>query len=143
MNKLLWQGEEIKKWFGYCKVYTNKDKPLYWYNFECEISTIHGMELIPAIKIEYDGVLFCIANHFGIGYHKLINGGWPNYRHFSLPVESFEESHKPAFNFHSFDLDAYSQHEAMREQWQKKNFPDEYEKFEKMRIQIKQLNIKE
>ena len=29
-----WQGENVKVVFGYCTITENKEKPLYWYNYE-------------------------------------------------------------------------------------------------------------
>ena len=135
MSKLQWQGENIKKWFGYCKVKECYEKPLMWYNYEVHLSG--NIELIPAIKIEYQGELFCISNHFGIGYYKLSTGGWPNCKHFTLPVNTFEENHDLAFNIHQFDLNNFSQWESGREKWQKENFPVEYERIMTLRNQIK------
>lgn len=135
MNKLQWQGDPVKTKFGYCNVSENKEKNLWWYNFECNEDVIlQGVAAIPAIEVTYGNQKFCIANHFGIGYHKLIHGGWPNYSHFSLPDDGFVEDHHSEFNIHKFDLEGYEQHEAERRKWQKQQFPEEFEKMERLRV---------
>lgn len=130
MNKYQWQGEAVKIKFGNCIIERNKEKPLYWYNYECHLQ--HGEKAcIPVIQITTkDNQVFIIANHFGIGVHKLINGGWPNYTHFSL---NGKFSTKPQLKYAEFDLDNYSVYEAEREKWQKKTCPDEYNKMLQLR----------
>lgn len=132
-RKLFWQGEPIKTEFGYCNVSENTDKPLWWYNYECNLDPMIGkVAAIPAIKITYADYSFCISNHFGIGYHKLTHGGWPNYSHFSLPLDSFVQDHHPEFNIYNFDLEGYENHEAKRRNWQHREFPVEFEKSEQL-----------
>jgi len=141
-----WQGQPIKTEFGYCIVTENKDKPMYWYNYECNWDDYHNKErrssgdkraIIPAIKITYEDQVFCIANHFGIGVHKLINGGWPSHRHYSLPVDGFDsvipKGEKIIFCLKQFDLEGFEAHESERKKWQKRTHPIEFEKSEAMR----------
>jgi hypothetical protein len=126
--KYQWQGEKIKVRFGNCIVTEKKDRPLYWWNYECHPE---GKACIPAIEITTQhGNTFMIANHFGIGVHKLINGGWPNYTHFSLEGKF---STKPQLKYSEFDLDGYSHYEADREIWQAINYPEEYRKMKAIR----------
>ena len=133
MGKYQWQGENIKIKFGNCIVEENKEKPLYWYNYECSLQH-DGKACIPAIQITTkEGQVFVIANHFGIGVHKLINGGWPNYTHFSL---NGKFSTNPQLRYGEFDLDNYSVYEAEREKWQKKTSPEEYKKILALRKMI-------
>lgn len=145
--KYQWHGEGVKTEFGYCLVSENKDKPLWWYNFECNWDDYNLCDRrysddkiahIPAIKITYDDQVFCIANHFGIGVHKLINGGWPSHRHFSLPVEGFNDSltipEKQMYCPKQFDLEGFEAHESERKKWQKRTYPIEFEKLEAMRL---------
>ena len=75
-QKYFWQGKSVKVQFGYCKVQENKERPLWWYNYECFLSKSKKCTIIEAIKIEGKEP-FVIANHFGIGVYKLMNGGWP------------------------------------------------------------------
>ena len=127
MGKYQWQGFDVKITIGLCKVTRNEEKPLYWYNYECATNNGYDFKsaLVPAVKIETDTESFCIANHFGIGIHKLINGGWPNYSHFSLPSEGFEKYWKDGFHITEFDSEGYAKHEGERRQWQKESFPEE------------------
>ena len=129
-QKYFWQGEPVKITFGLCKVKRNFEKPLYWYNYECMSLGKFEYALIEAILIETnDGDKFCIANHFGIGAHKLKNGGWPNFRHFSIDVDDF-------FEFQSMEFPAirelkekdFSEHEKNRSKWFEKNYPEEWSK---------------
>lgn len=144
-----WQGEPVKTDFGCVTVTENTEKPLYWYNFECnwnieENKPIRGLKgdkaaIIPAIKITTkDNYTFYIANHFGIGAHKLKNGGWPNYRHFSFAdnaeFKGCEElGHmRNLYNLRTFYLKGYTEHEAARRQWQKETHPEEFKKSEQL-----------
>lgn len=134
MKKYAWQGEPIKVDFGHCTVKLNKEKPLWWYNFDCSSSDTYGISIIPAIKITTSfGNEFCIANHFGIGHHKLIHGGWPNYTHYSLDMFSFEVSKKPEWRIIKFDLEGYENWYTLRQKWEKENFPEEFNRMENFR----------
>jgi hypothetical protein len=138
-----WQGENVKVLFGYSTVTENKEKPLFWYNYE--VAMAEGDEaLIPAIKITTKaGDSFVLANHYGIGLLKLRSGGWPDKTHFSLPADSFQVSNRAEFVYtvRQFNQGAYSRHEENRRKWQEKNVPkgweDEYEKIEGLRSLIK------
>lgn len=126
-----WQREPVKVEFGLSTVRENKEKSLWWYNFECNESYPKGVGVIAAIRIiTKDDYSFVLANHSGIGVHKLINGGWPNYSHFDLPDTSFK---KGGFRITEFDELEYSRHEAERNKWQKENYPEEYKKIESLR----------
>ncbi len=131
-----WQGEPVKYKFGNCIVRENREKPMWWYNFECLTNKVSiGMECIPVIQvIPKSGRSFMIANHFGIGHHKLINGGWPNYAHFSVDGEF---SDWPELRYDEFDHEGYSEHEAARRKWQKEKYPEEFERMEALRKTIK------
>ena len=88
--KYKWQGEPVKVTFGNCIVIENKEKPLWWWNYECNegSASLDGKAVIPSLKIKTkEGNEFMIANHFGIGIHKLLNGGWPSHAHFSVDGE--------------------------------------------------------
>lgn len=122
-NKYKWHGKPVKTTFGNCIVRTDKDRPLCWYNYEC---AENGMACIPAIRVETkEGQSFTIANHFGIGVYKLMKGGWPDCTHFSLEGEF---STIPQLKISEFDADGYAQHEAERNKWQERHFPEEYKK---------------
>ncbi len=147
-KKYQWQGEPVTVKFGYVLQQENKEKPMYWYNFECHTKEqINGdreidhmvmnngshFSLIPAIKVTTGSDSeFLLANHFGIGVRKLLKGGWPNHAHFSLNGE-FKESAAPYFKIASFDLDGYEKHESDRRSWQKKEYPEQFEKLEALR----------
>jgi hypothetical protein len=130
MSKYQWQGELVKVEFGNCIVRENKENPLCWYNYECHPNA-NGLACIPAIKITTkDGDSFMLANHFGIGIHKLRNGGWPNYRHFSLDGKF---STKPRLKYTEFNLEGFERYEAERNKWQQKNYPEEWKKLQAIR----------
>lgn len=133
-----WQGELIKVKFGNCVVKVNKDKPLWWYNYDCSL-THEDSACIEAIKITTkDGYTFMIANHFGIGIHKVSNGGWPNYGHSSLDGEF---STKPQCRLVDFDLEGYEQYQQGRRAWQKENYPEEFANSERLRGLIRKSKI--
>lgn len=134
-SKYQWQGQPVKVEFGYCYVNENIEKPLYWYNYECS-REMDKRALIGAVRITTEQGKFCLSNHFGIAVHKLINGGWPGYAHFSLDGETFEEwpdREKSMMEVRKFDLEGYEEHEAKRRTWQKKNYPEEFERSEALR----------
>lgn len=139
-NNYQWQGEKVKVEFGLCKVIEVKNKPLWWWNYECcwddyynkdKYSMHDKSALVPAVKITHKEQEFVIANHFGIGVHKLINGGHPNYRHYSLPLDGFESTscmtiqEQYIYVHRKFDLLSFEDHEAKRSKWQKRKFPKE------------------
>jgi len=149
MNKKAyqWQGEPVETRFGYVLQQENKEKPMYWYNFECfnkqkiddSFEPDHFVRdngnhfsLISAIEVTQHGQTFLLANHCGIGVHKLLNGGWPNYAHFSLSGK-FEEDPAPYFAIKKFNLEEYESHESERRKWQKKEYPEQFEKMERLR----------
>jgi len=124
MKNYQWQGKPVKVRFGGCLVKQIKDKPLWWWNYECD--NPKGSAYIPTLEIEtQDGEVFLISNHYGIGVHKLENGGWPNYVHFSVEGK-FEET--DTLTWDKFKLHFYEEHEAGRARWQKENYPEEYQK---------------
>ncbi len=147
-----WQGEDVSVSFGYVYQNENLDKPSYWYNFECNntreldgtykpntILHTNGkrVALLPAVQVSYKSEKpFLIANHYGIGVHKLINGGWPNYAHFSLNGE-FVTDAAPYFEIRQFDIRGYETHEAARKAWQKKTYPNEFAKSEALRASMR------
>ncbi|WP_036383983.1 hypothetical protein [Muricauda sp. MAR_2010_75] len=142
---LKWQGEVVKVQAVCIKVTEEKERPLYWSNFEVDqqrsINLGHDYAIIEALKIWYrDSDSFYISNHFGIGIRKLRKGGWPNHTHFSFPDNCEEVDicrNGKWFSTTSFCLKDYQAHEAARREWQKKNFPVEFERHEQLRAQIK------
>ena len=138
-----WQGQNVKVVFGYSTVTRNDEKPLYWYNYEVNLSEDDEVK-IPAIKITTkEGDSFVLANHFGIGTFKLRSGGWPDKTHHSLPKDSFQLSNRAEYttNVRNFNQGAYSRFEELRRKWFEKNIPagweDEFEKIEGLRSLIK------
>ncbi len=129
MKKYQWQGKDVKVKFGFCTPKENYDKPLWWSNYE----TVCLKEAIPALMINDD---FVISNHFGIGVYKLLQGGWPNCSHFSLPKDEFMQDGSHCFRITEFDLDGYSERESKRNKWFKANYPEEHEKMEALRRMI-------
>ena len=156
-NQYQWQGEPVEVRFGYVYQEENTEKPIFWYNFECNnkeelngdfkhdhfvANNGNHFALIPAVEVTYGKEKsFLLANHYGIGVHKLINGGWPTYAHFSLSGQ-FKESAAPYFAIKQFDLLGYEEHESKRNNWQKANFPEEYSRLESLRDTIRNLRKK-
>lgn len=133
--KYQWHGEPVKVKFGNCIVKENKDKPLYWYNFECYPE---GKACIPALKVTTkNGQSFMISNHFGIGVYKLLKGGWPDTSHFSLDGKF---NTKPQLKITEFDPDGYANYEAEREKWQNEHYPEEYKKILSLRKMGRRIN---
>lgn len=124
-----WHGEPVSVEFGFCMVTKNEEKPMYWYNYLVSISPEGKFATIPAIKITTkDGYSFCIANHHAYGIHKLIEGGWPNHGHSSLPLESFTEDN--GWKFTEFDEKGLIAFQKAQDKWQEKNFPELHKKME-------------
>jgi hypothetical protein len=136
-KKYQWQGEPVSVIFGYCVVAANQEKPLWWYNYECALDR-DTKSCICVIKVILKtGETFLLANHFGIGVHKLLNGGWPNYQHFSIDG-NFSTSSPDPWQL-KFDLEGFEDHESKRRIWQKENFPDEFERMERLRMSMQNL----
>lgn len=147
-SRYQWQGEPVKVKFGYVHQEENEEKPMYWYNFECYnneeldgsfkenhfvLTNGKKFALIPTIKVMYgDDKSFLLANHFGIGVHKLLKGGWPNCSHFSVDGK-FNESDQPYYKITKFNIDEYERYENARRVWQKKNYPTEFERLDQLR----------
>lgn len=126
-KQLCWQGEPVDVEFVECLVSRKKEKPMFWYNYECREL---GRALIPAVRVTTKaGYSFLLSNHYGIAIHKLINGGWPTHIHFGLDGAKAESS-SGLMDYEEFLLEAYEEHEKNRSEWQKKNFPDLYERKE-------------
>ncbi|WP_420582065.1 hypothetical protein [Reichenbachiella sp.] len=131
MKNYQWQGEPVKVEFGCSTVQENKEKPLYWYNYLCDKGG--GTAEIPSIRItSKSGESFVINNQCGIGVHKLINCGWPNMPHSSLPDEGFEEN-EIDYKFDQFNKDSYLFLKSKEEQWMKDKHPKEYAKLESLK----------
>ncbi len=135
-SKYAWHGIPVQTRFGLARVKTNKEKPLYWYNYEVAMSEteFQGYALISAIEVTTENSTFLISNHFGIGVLKLIKGGWPSSAHFSFDDDAEFTEHKEFEKFDgTFDLDGYEKHEAARRRWQKENFPEDFDRSERLR----------
>jgi len=129
-----WQGEPVEVKFGYVTVKENLEKPLYWYNYECNMNKVgaewkHKFALIPAVKVIHDNGSFLLSNQAGLAVHKLINGGWPNYTHASLDGE-FKEYDAPEFAPKKFDEEEYCKIESDRNKWFAKTYPEEWKKLQ-------------
>lgn len=145
MNKVRryqWQGEAVDVVFGYCLVTENKDKPMYWYNY----NVFRNGQLptkIGAIRVDTsDGQSFCLSNDYGEGVHKLESGGYPNMPHRSLPSETFVESEDFRYKTTIYrPLIAYHE-EVDRRQYFMCMFPEEFKKSEALRNKILRANKK-
>lgn len=135
-----WQGQPVKVRFGYCLIQENKEKPLWWWNYEV---LEMGKEIIEAIEVTTDdGHVFVIANHFGCGVGKLEKGGWPNFPHFSLDGCDFRESFK--IKIVKYDPVRHFLRELDRDKWMKKTYQhtDEYKRMMGLRDLINQKTTK-
>lgn len=126
-----WQGEPVKVKFGCSVVKYNKEKPMYWYNYECSLNAPSMTAIIPTVKVITPNDSFVISNHYGIGVYKLLKGGWPNCTHFSVDDDSFTENRR--YMISRFNDEGYAIHEAERRKWQKETYPEEYRKLEAIR----------
>lgn len=132
-RKLKWQGEEVAAEHVTLKIYENKDKPLWWSNYEVCLASRDASiyALVPALKITYNERVFYISNHFGIGLRKLRKGGWPNHQHFGF--DEIEEYKSCLERFDSYCERDFIDHERSRRIWQMTNFPKEFEASERLR----------
>lgn len=127
MKKYRWHDEPVKVEFGICKVEENKEKPLWWYNFDVAM----GKEEIPAVRVTYGEHSFVISNRYGEGEEKLRRGGWPNFPHASLPDDLFSVT---GIGF-KYDPDGINDWNAKRDKWQKENLShlDDYKKSQSLK----------
>lgn len=134
-----WQGEKISVRFGYCSVKLNNNNPLFWYNYFCA-NADNDVQIakIPAIEVTCKDEVFCISNVHGEGHAKLINGGWPNMAHRSLPESTFYKN--DILRVTNYDKDAYFADEEKIKNYQKENFPKEFAKSEALRMSITNKN---
>jgi len=140
MGKYQWQLEDVTVVFGDMIVTENKEKPLYWYNYEVHTQGFYPRAIIPAIEITMqDGYKFYISNQFGIGAHKLLNGGRPSYAHFSLEGE-FKPSRRKRLL--KLDEEAYYKRNVEREAWQKEYYPEEYKQVKALEETLKNFRSK-
>lgn len=137
MSKYQWQGIGVKAEFGSTFINVNKKRPLWWSNFECSVDTI-GRVVIPVVLITIKGKdSFMIANHYGIGKHKLINGGLSSYRHFIVKSDDIDWIPDYRYSYDDFDEEAFNQHEASRNKWQQENYPKQYRETKALKRLIK------
>lgn len=142
MSKYKWQGEPVKTVFGHSYVDMNEEKPLFWYNFECQGATRGAC--LPTVQITTKGgEVFYIANHYGIGAHKLSKGGWPNMPHFSISKDcKFEPDRTPPFGMRKLDLEGYEAHEKERDNWRRLAHPEDYKRIEALREAARRIESK-
>jgi len=141
-----WHGEVVQIEHINVLVTQNKEKPLFWYNFECELNAPYTKAMLPAIEITtQEGNTFIIANHNGIGLNKVRKGGWPDQPHFSFDekdiVQIIRRGEKGFYTIDSFCERDYSDLENQRRLWQKENFPEEFEKSEALRKMLRKSII--
>lgn len=134
-----WQGEPVIVEFGYSEVKPDTEKPLMWYNYECDLAVgTMGIAKIPSIEITYGDSSFVLANHFGLGVEKLRRGGWPNFPHASLPDNSFNQDN--SFVILEFDIDGIKKLDKERDAWMQKTNPEEFEKLQSLKAMINKRN---
>lgn len=141
MRRYKWQGEFVEVEFGHFHALPDTDRPLAWYNFEIEREpnmSKDGSLSMPAIRFKYDGHEHIIANHFGIGAHKLRKGGWPNIQHFSFGKGSFYPG-DDFFTCKALHEKEFAEHEAERERWMRRTDPAGYARIVELRNAAKKL----
>jgi hypothetical protein len=145
MNKRYkWQGEPVEVEFGTFHAKPSTTHPLSWYNFEIETernTSSDGSLGLPAVRFTYMGEEIIIANHFGIGAHKLRKGGWPDCTHFSFGKGRFIPG-EDWFTCKGLREREYAAHEAARESWMKKKDPIAYARIEALRQAAKDIHKK-
>lgn len=137
-----WQGEPVAVTFGYCEVTEKKTSPLWWFNYEVLTHKLNTPVRIHAVRITYKGNQFAIANHYGIGVHKLLNGGGPNMPHASLPWFDFVADDK--YKVERFHEIAYRAHEQARGIWQEKMYghTDEFKRLKALKSMVEKKHHK-
>jgi len=136
-----WQGEPVTVEFGQSVVRTNEERPMWWYNYECDMTHPKGIAVIEAIRVTQRSQSFVMANHYGIGVSKLLKGGWANHTHFSLPADGFKPHGYEDLIVRvpfilEFNEEEYAAHEAGRLAWQEKEYPEQFAKMEQLRSAI-------
>ena len=135
-SKYQWQGTFVRVEFGYSEIYPNKEKPLWWSNYECSLVD-DGVAIIPSVRVHYNKTSFVLANHFGIAIHKLENGGWPNMQHFGLQDDNFTATDKSFYNITRFNQAAYKHREQQRSKWMQINYPQQFEQMQALQKMIR------
>lgn len=143
MSRYKWNGKGVKIEHVQVTVKENKKKPLTWYNFECLTNRdTNGKHTFPAIVITTrKGNKFIISNHYATGINKCRKGGLQGQYHGGF---DFEDVTKVLQMGHAkwcplvdrcimFNEQAYSSNESDRREWQKENYPEEFEKAEALR----------
>jgi hypothetical protein len=130
-KNLHWHGNPIDVQFGFMGVSTNKENPLWWYNYECSLN--HGFAVVSAIRIKQNNQVWYICNDYNLGMRKLRNGGWPNFGHRSLPDDNYSftkirnREDIAKIMEADFNEESYAFNEAAREKWQKEKYGGTYE----------------
>lgn len=136
-NVYQWQGEKAKVRFGRYKVEEQKDKPLYWYNYE--VLALQD-PYINCVEVTSQGQTFYIYNGFGYGVAKLEAGGWPNMGHMSLPSDKSnfteytpEEWATVKFKCLNEDMQKFEAMRYARDTWFRQQYPEEMKKMDALR----------
>lgn len=140
MSKYKWQGDPVEVEFGNFHALPS-DRRLMWYNFEIESEpnmSKDGSLAIPALRFTYNGEEHIIANHFGIGVHKLKHGGWPSHQHFSFGKGRFIAG-DDYLHCKRLREKEFAQHEAKRESWMRGTDPDGYARIQELREAARKL----
>jgi len=144
MSNYKWQGEPVDVEFGNFHAKPDPTKPLMWFNFECETDpnrfSSDGSCAIPALRFTYGGQVHIIANHYGIGCHKLRHGGWPSHQHFSFGDGRFIAG-KDFLHAKGLREKEFAAHEAERERWMRKADPVAYKRIQSLREAIRNNRV--
>ncbi len=141
MSKYQWQGQNVTVKHGYASI-KKSEAPLMWWNYEVSLSSISKTAIVPAIQVtvpawqDEQEQVFIIANHHGVGEHKIKSGGHPNFAHYDVPDNAYFEEGIIG-KIKKFSLDKYLQHEENRRQWQLKTHPKDMAKFAKLHNSIR------
>jgi len=146
-GKYSWNGRPVTIEHVWVLIKEVKDKPLYWYNYDCSTS-VNGEALFPALEITtQEDAKFIIDNSFGLGINKCRKGGMWTSAHRGFDdesiVEVYREGHKRFGSKNiQFSEEQYLKDNEDRNRWQKYYYPEEFERSEQLRIAIRDKTIK-
>lgn len=146
-GKYFWNGRPVTIEHIWVLIKEIKDKPMFWYNYDCSTS-VNGEALFPALEITTtEGVKFIIDNSFGLGINKCRKGGMWTSTHRGFNDESIAEVYREGhrrFDFKNiqFSEKQYLQDNEDRMRWQRHYYPEEFKKSEELRLAIKNGKIK-
>jgi len=153
MSRYKWNDKLVTIEHLWVKIKENEDQPLYWYNYNVNVEgEARNWTIMPALEITTErGEKFIISNHYGTGINKCRKGGCADQYHGSfrkcdiLEVIRYESESYKRLSYigdrdnHLLEKNiqlrekAYVQEEQERRAWQRKYYPQDFEKLEQLR----------